>query len=178
MKIFFLFIALYFIQQANAQKKTFMRVFQTGKLKTVRGFYSGVTDSAIIIFSHHQSDTISYSGIQQIKTRRSGGHNILLGIASGLVAGTITGLAAYKKPAPQPPPDPNCPFCSFLNFDFSLTQGESALAGGFTGILGGLAAGGIISLARKNITFPVAGNFTNWISLKKILETQPAYNLK
>jgi hypothetical protein len=178
MKIFFLLIAFYFIQQAHAQKKTFMRVYQTGKLKTVRGFYAGFTDSAIIIFSHQQSDTIFYSGIQQIRTRRSGGHNILLGVVSGFVAGTITGLATYKKPAPQPPPDPNCGLCPILNYEFSFTQGEAAFAGGFLGSVGGLAAGGIISLARKKITFPVAGNFTNWLSLRKILETQPAYNFK
>ncbi len=50
--------------------------------------------------------------------------------------------------------------------------------GGFLGSVGGLAAGGIISLTRKKITFPVAGNFTKWLSLKKILETQPEYNFK
>ncbi len=102
MKIFLLLIALCFIQQADAQKKTFMRVYQTGTLKTVRGFYAGFTDSAIIISNHHQNDTISYAEIQEIRTRRSGGHNILIGVVSGFVAGTITGLATYKKPAPQP----------------------------------------------------------------------------
>ncbi len=178
MKILLLFIALCFIQHADAQKKTFMRVYQSGKLKTVRGFYAGVTDSAIIIFSHNQNDTIFYADIQEIRTRRSGGHNILVGVVSGFVAGTITGLATYKKPAPQPPADPNCTFCPLFNYDFSLTQGEAATLGGFLGSLEGLAAGGIISLARKKITFPVAGNFTNWLLLKKILETQPEYDIK
>jgi hypothetical protein len=150
-----------------------MRVFQTGTSKTVRGFYAGLTDSAIIIFSHQQSDTIFYSGIRQIKTRRSGGHNILLGVVSGIVAGSITGLATYKA---EPPVDPNCTLCPFL--DLSFTQGESTFLGGFLGSVAGLAAGGIISLARKKNTFLVAGDFTNWLLLKKRLETQPVYNSK
>jgi hypothetical protein len=138
-----------------------MRVYQIGTVKAIRGFYSGFTDSAIIILSHQQNDTIFYSRIQQIRTRRSGGHNILFGVVSGIVAGTITGLATYKKAAPQLSVDPNCALCPLFNFDLSLTQGEAAFAGGSIGSLGGLAAGGIISLTRKKITFPVAGNFTN-----------------
>lgn len=177
MKIFFLLLTIYFSQNVNAQK-TFMRVYQIGTLQTIRGFYAGFTDSAIIIFSHRQNDIIFYNDILEIRTRRSGGHNILLGVVSGIVAGTITGMATYKKPAPQPPVDPNCTLCPIFNYEFSFTQGEAAIAGGFLGSVGGLAAGGIISLTRKKNTFRVAGNFTNWLLLKKILETQPEYNLK
>lgn len=178
MQVLFLLLAFCFVQRTVAQKKTFMRVIQIGTPKTIRGFYAGITDSAIIIFSHQQSDTILYSGIQQIKTRRSGGHNILLGAVGGIVAGTITGLATYKKPEPRPPVDPNCILCPIFDYEFSLTQGEAATIGGITGGLAGVAAGGIISLSGKKNKFIVVGNSENWLVLRKTLESLPAFSIK
>ncbi len=177
MKVLFLLVTFYSFQYARAQKRTFMRVTQIGTSNFIRGFYAGVIDSAIIIFNHQHNDTISYSRIQEIKTKRSGGHNLLLGVATGIIAGTITGLITYKKPEQQPN-DPNCSLCPFFHDTFSFTQGEAAAAGGLTGGLAGLATGGIISLARKKKTFLVAGNFINWVLVKKIIETLPAHRIE
>ena len=85
------------------------------------------TDSTLIIFSKQQQDTISYLSIQQIKTRRSTGHHILIGAIIGSIAGTVTGLITHKN---LPPPDPNCQFCGLLDYSFNFTQSEDAASRG------------------------------------------------
>jgi len=130
------------------------------------------TDSTLIIFSKHQQDTFSYLNIQQIKTRRSTGHHILIGAIIGSIVGAVTGLITNKN---SPPSDANCQLCGVLDYSFNFTQSEAALAGALLGTAAGTAAGTVMGLTKKRETLVVAGNFQNWKAIRTRLEAWPVY---
>ncbi len=158
--------------EVNAQKKLFLRVYTTVSSNVIKGFYAGQTDSALIIFTHQQPDTISYSTIQKIRTKRRTGHHILLSTVIGAIAGTATGLITHKE---VPPSDPNCMICEVIDRAYRTTQIEDAVGGGILGAAAGAGAGTIIGLTRKRETLIVAGNYENWKVTKTRLETSPVY---
>ena len=178
MKKFIVYIVLislavfYLSASVNAQKKIFIRIYPTHSSNTIKGFYAGHTDSALIIISKHQPDTIFYSGIQQIRTRRSTGHNILISTLIGAIAGTATGVIAHKD---RPPVDPNCQLCNIINEAFTTTQAEDAAGGAILGAAAGAAAGTITGLTKRKETLIVAGDFQNWKMIKTRLDAWPVY---
>src|SRR5688572_6341024 len=95
-----LFLISYFNVQVTAQKKIFIRIYPKGSSKVIKGVYSGYTDSALMILSKQQTDTISYFNIQHVRTRRSTGHDILISAVAGGVAGTAIGILTHKDPPP------------------------------------------------------------------------------
>ena len=171
-QVLLLSILFYFNPQINAQKKIFIRIYQIGSPGAIKGLYAGHTDSTLIIFSKRQQDTISYLNIEQIKTRRSTGHHILIGAIIGSIAGTVTGLITHKN---LPPSDPNCQFCGIIDYSFNFTQSEDALAGALLGAVAGTATGTVIGLTKKRETLFVAGNFQNWKAIRTRLEAWPVF---
>jgi hypothetical protein len=170
----FLSLLVFLELHVNAQKKIFVRIRSIGSSTTIKGLYSGHTDSALIILSKQQIDTIYYLNIQQIKTRRSAGHNILLSSVAGAIAGTATGLITHKEP---PPPDPNCQLCPIIDLVFGgyTTKGQDAVFGAIVGAAAGTAAGTIIGLAKRKETLIVAGDFQKWKIIKTRIEAWPVY---
>jgi len=158
--------------QINAQKKFFIRIYPIGSSAAIKGFYSGHTDSALIIQRNHQPDTIFYSLIQQIKTRRSTGHNILISALTGTLGGTAIGLIAQKD---SPPPDPNCQLCNILNDAFAFTPAEAAAGGAVLGAVAGTIVGTITGLTKRKETLIVGGNFRNWNVIRTRLGAWPVY---
>lgn len=170
--LFCLALSLSITVLVTAQKKVFIRIYSIGSIKSVEGFYSGHTDSSIIVTRKNQSDSINYSNIQFIKTKKTTGHHILIGAILGAAAGAITGLVTNK---PAPPPDPNCSFCNVLDYAFYFTPGEAAAAGGLLGGASGVAVGAIIGLTNKRQTININGDFKNWRIISTQLDTWPVY---
>ena len=170
--VLLLSILLYLNPHINAQKKAFIRIYPIGSPRVIKGLYLGHTDSAIIIFNKHQQDTISYLNIQQIRTKRSAGHHILIGAILGSVVGALTGLITNKN---VPPPDPNCQLCGILDYSFSFTPLQAATAGALLGAAAGTAAGTIIGLTKKKEILIVAADFQNWKVIRARLEAWPVH---
>jgi hypothetical protein len=171
-QILFLSILFYFNPQLNAQKKIFIRIYPIGASEAIKGLYLCHSDSTLIILSKQQQDTISYLNIQQIKTRRSTGHHILISAIIGSIAGTVTGIILHKN---LPPSDPNCQLCGIIDYSFSTTQSEDALAGALLGAVAGTATGTVIGLTKRRETLIVAGDFQNWKAIRTRLEAWPVY---
>ncbi len=168
----FLFLVFYFNVHVIAQKKIFISIYPIGSSNAVKGFYTGNTDSAVIVFSKHQRDTIFYLNIHQIKTRRRTGHHILLSSVIGAVAGTVTGIITHKSLSPS---DPNCQLCTIIDNAFRTTRTEDAVSGALLGAALGTATGTIIGLVKKREALFVGGNFQNWKEKRTKLEAWPVY---
>jgi hypothetical protein len=167
-----LFMLFYFNAHVSAQKKIFLRIYPIGSSQAMKGFYSGHTDSSLIILSKQQQDTISFLSIQQIKTKRRTGHHILISSIIGAIVGTVTGLIAHKN---LPPSDPNCDLCQIIDYSIRTTQAEDALAGAVIGATAGTATGAIIGLTKTREKLVVAGDFQKWKAIRTQLEAWPVH---
>lgn len=167
-----LLVMLFFMGDVAAQKKLFIRIYPTGTSKVIKGFYSGHNDSAVIIQTSLHPDTIYYSGIQTIKTKRTTGNNILISAVSLGLAGTVAGLATHQDP---PPPDANCQFCNILSTAFSTTPAEDAFAGFVLGAVAGTLVGTTIGLTKKKQILHIDGDFNHWKAIRNQLNDWPVY---
>lgn len=104
-----------------------------------------------------------YKDISSIRIRRTGatGRAILIGAASGLVAGAIVGFAQGDDP-----PDPL----------FSATAGEKAIAVGVIGSVVGAAIGGVIGAVVKR-KYTIRGKKEKFDRLRMVV-LENAYGIK
>ena len=94
MKYLFLTIALFLCVNITAQElpkksKVFVRVYNNEGQKIAKGKILNITDDALILKKGSSSISVPISDIMYIKTKRTNGHNILIG---GLVG---TGIPLY-----------------------------------------------------------------------------------
>lgn len=137
-KIIVLVFALQFVINSYAQKETlekgmFVRVFNLDGKKINKGHVAFVVDTLLVLKKNGNDVEINVKEIGTIKTKRSAGHNILVGSAIGTATGAILGVASA---------DPDA-------WIFGYTAAEGATGFGLAGALGGAAIGGI-SIAFKN----------------------------
>lgn len=88
MKYLFLAAALFLCVQLSAQalpkkSKTFVRVYNNEGQKIAKGRIIEVTDNALVLKKGSRSVTIPSNEIAYLKTKRTNGHNILIGGLAG-----------------------------------------------------------------------------------------------
>jgi len=145
---------------AHAQKRTFLRFYSMTGNKFNKGYFYGTTDSSILIYKNSDVKEIAATSIGYIKTRRSWGHNILLGALSVGVTGSIIGLATSKGS-----PDDW----------FYIAPAEAALDGLIIGGTAGIATGALISAFTKSTTFIINGTAEQWRLQRKTIDLLQAY---
>ena len=147
MKRLFTFLFLVSIgYQVCAQKAIFVRVYNLNGKKINTGRVLAATDSSLQLkMESRDTVNISINTIGRIKTKRSAGHNVLMGSLASAGAFAIYGIATA---------DPD----EFLGY----TAGEGALAGVVLGIPVGAAIGGITVLFKKSGTFVINGDIKKW----------------
>ncbi len=125
--------------------KVFVRVYDLQNKKIGKGKILAITESSIrLIKGRKKIDTIPASNIGLIKTKRSGGHNVLLGAAAGAV---IIGVSV----------------ASDTNEDnaFFSVEGD-ILAGAIMGGTVGVVLGGITGLSKNVVTYEINGEMAKW----------------
>lgn len=122
-----------YAQKETVEKGMFVRVFNLDGKKINKGHVAFVVDTLLGLKKNGNDVEINVKEIGIIKTRRSAGHNILVGSAIGTTTGAILGVASA---------DPDA-------WIFGYTAAEGATGFGLAGALGGAAIGGI-SIAFKN----------------------------
>jgi len=133
--------------QVCAQKPIFVRVYNLNGKKINTGRVLAATDTSLQLKTEsRETVNISINTIGTIKTRRSGGHNVLMGSLAGAGAFAIVGVATA---------DPNDQIVAY-------SAGEGALAGVVLGIPVGAAIGGITVLFKKSGTFVINGKVEQW----------------
>jgi hypothetical protein len=150
--IFLLFISVCYL--LSAQKSSFVRAYNLNGRKIDRGNVVAATDTSLQI-KGKEGDTVnlSISGISKLKTKRSAGHNLLIGAVAGAGAAGILGAATAQPDA----------------FMFAYTAGEGAAAGAVLGLPLGAAIGGISLLFKKSNALIINGDIEKWKAVRSEL---------
>jgi hypothetical protein len=146
---------------ANAQKKTFMRVYHLSGAKIEKGFLKTTTDSSIVINKRSGTTEIPVSKIGHIKTRRSLGHDILIGsVIGGSGLGILLAASADYEPS--------CWIC--------WTVGEGLVGGLIIGAIGGGAVGTLTGVFKRSVVFTINGDENMWGKQRAVLTTMQIEN--
>ncbi len=157
-KIFITLLFFSVILNANSQKKTFLRIYDSSGKKIAKGFFGGVSDSTITVFKDRQPMQIAISQIGNIKTKRSIGHSILV---TGVVF-TI-GTAASLQ------------FGVTINDAGENLFWKAAAASIFVGTLSGVFLGGLGGKLKRSENFDINGNAGTWLLVKPAFDKMPVY---
>lgn len=149
---FLLFISLSI--QAGAQKKLFVRVYDNSGKRIQNGFVVGTTDSSLRLYKNKDTIDLPITGFSFLKTKRSAGHNLLLGSVIGAGTFAFIGMASAN-------PD------DFLGY----TAAEGFAGGILFGAPAGAAIGGLAALLKKSRTFTINGNPDQWKEFQSFAES-------
>ena len=122
--------------------------------KIAKGYFMLATDSTLILERKSKTNDINVASIGHIKTKRSGGNNVLTGSLTGMTTGIILGASTA---------DPDA-----WIFSYSATEGATAF--GLLGAIGGAALGGIVSGVKNSNTYIINGDNNNWKIFKEFIE--------
>ena len=150
-----------------AQKRTFLRVYNIDGHKLAKGYLYNITDSSVLIFKDTIVKEIIAKNIGYIKTRRSLGHNILIGALSGGIPGGIIGVASGE------PNTNDATFGGILHDAVTFTPGEAAVLGIIVGGVLGSVTGALIHGFTKHTVFTVNGSPEEWIKQRNALNLLP-----
>ena len=141
-------------QKETKSKNTFVRVYNLEGKKMNKGHIVFVNDSILSLKDGYNNAEIRIETIGKIKTKRSAGHNVLVGTTAGAGIGAILGVSTA---------DPDA-------WIMSYTAGEGATAMGSLGAIGGAALGGIVSAFKNSETYIIDGELKKWIIFKEMIE--------
>jgi len=130
-------------------EKIFVRIFDQGGIKIAKGKILSLTDEAIHLSKSKKPISISIQDIGYIKTKRSGGHNVLLGAGAGAGVGIIIGAASSTDSW----------------FTYSASEGASG-AGLAMGVFGA-GIGGITALFKQQKNYPINGDPVQWQAFRE-----------
>lgn len=154
--IIMLFFGLFFLGGLSAQPKKFLRIFDLSGKKIASGYLNSTSDSSIILVHDPTALEFSVSKIGYIKTKRSGGHTILIASAAGGVSVGLLALAVNSGDEGD----------SWFQF----SSGEAFFGGLIYGAAMGAITGGIVSAANKRIVYQINGEAKKWLEAKVALE--------
>ena len=162
-KILFVCITLVFCLPAIAQKKIFLRFYNSSGKKVNKGFLIDVSGNTLSLQRRHDTVNIPMREIYKIKTRRSVGHSMLIGVA---VVGSVGALVGGGIGA---------------NFGNRENRGN-AITGVLSGILvggyAGAAFGGVNGLLTKRQNFIINGDLQQWESFTRFIHEMKAGNAR
>lgn len=139
----------------NEIKKSgmFVRIYNLDGKKFNKGYVVSVGDTVLGLKRKGKYTEINVREMGSIKTKRSGGHNVLIGAVAGATTGVILGISTA---------DPD----SFLGY--SASEGASGF--GLAGALGGAAIGGISIAFKNSETFVINGDLESWSLFQKRMQ--------
>ena len=136
-------------QENNKESKTYLRVYDLSGKKIAKGKLYSTTSSTLSLRSKKEIKTISIDSVGSIKTKRSVGHNILIGSSVG--ASTVIFLS--------------------VGSDESFTEGYTGIGTIlFTGV--GAGVGAISSIFKNSKTFHIDADVEKWEVFRKLLINQ------
>jgi len=158
MKNLFFAIALILSIHISAQEGTekanvFVRVYDLQGKKISKGNILSISDTSLQLKGKREPMKISARSIGLIKTKHSGGNNILIGAATGATFLAILGAITA---------DPD-----------AMIMGYSAAEGAAAGVLfggpAGATIGGITMLFKKSKSYKINGEELKWKAFKETI---------
>lgn len=168
LKLLLLFTILIFSVGVHAQEEIeatniFLRVYGLEGKKINKGLFVSSDNSTLTLKFSNEKIIINVKEIGYIKTKRSVGHNILIGSSSGAALGVFLGVTTGSAGS-----DPNDPIATAL--DYSRVEGGLILGG--LGLIGGAGVGGVTALFKNSKTYIIDGNVINWDKFLQIIENK------
>ena len=154
-----LLIGITFITNGHAQKPTietgmFVRVYNLEGKKISKGKLIEVSDTLLIIKSNGKFNNLDSKQIGYIKTKRSAGHNALMGAAIGATVTSIISVASIN------------PDDGFIIDSTPNSFGEAMVVGVVGGGIVGSAIGAITIPLKNTNKFIINGDESNWKAFK------------
>lgn len=155
MKNLFFAIALILSINISAQEGTektnvFVRVYNLQGKKISKGNIFSISDTSLQLKGKREPVIIDASSIGLIKTKHSGGNNVLMGAATG-----ATALAIFMAASDGP--------------NDGFDPAGAAAVGGFLGGIAGAAIGGLTSLFKKSKSYIISGDELKWKEFKETI---------
>jgi hypothetical protein len=138
-------------QKENRTQNLFVRVFDIDGKKIGKGHIYSINDSLLVLSKNKRTKELYLIGIGKVKTKRSGGHNMIVGVSSGILAGAILGSV-------NPPTESAGGTFTWAGG----SSGEELVSGVTVGILSGTIIGGISILFKNSKTFIIEANPEKW----------------
>ncbi|WP_298237848.1 hypothetical protein [uncultured Algibacter sp.] len=135
-------VSLMYSQNKVSNNPPFVRVYNIEGKKIAKGKIVFLSDSTLGLKKSNKLKEVPVKQIGKIKTKHSGGHNVLMGSLFGASFGAILGVSTA---------DPD----ALLGY----TAGEGALALGALGAVGGAAIGGMTAGFKESETFIINGDY-------------------
>lgn len=146
MGIFILLILLTARNYAQNKNETiFLRVYTLEGKKITGNIYS-INDSLLVLKRGDKEFSITPNSIKTIKTKRSGGANILIGVGIGALVGGLVGNS-------QGDDEPGL---------FSYSKEDYTLIYGLTGAAIGGAVGALTLTGKKSKKYRINGDLEKW----------------
>ncbi|MBT8276807.1 MAG: hypothetical protein KJO39_11725 [Bacteroidia bacterium] len=142
-------------QQTEERSDVFVRVFDMQGKKIEKGKIITISDTSLELFRKRESTTIDVRSIGFIKTKRSIGHNFLV----GAVAGTLLGIATVT-----------------IDEDYSWSDDGRWVFLVPTVI--GAIEGGLWSFFKNSKTIIIKGDLAKWQTLKTNWESSQEFIIK
>tara|TARA_R110001592_G_scaffold283472_1_gene551405 strand:+ start:141 stop:659 length:519 start_codon:yes stop_codon:yes gene_type:complete len=151
MKYLLFAIALFLCANITAQElpkksKIFVRVYNSEGQKIAKGKILNITDDALVLKKGSSSITVPVSDISYLKTKRSNGHNVLLGAAGGSLVGLSIASSQSGK----------------SSGGFGGTAKGIAYAGAIVVVLVGAGVGYLTTLFKGSKQYSIDGNTVKW----------------
>ena len=138
---------------ADAQKSSFVRVYNLAGEKINKGYVISVTDTSLQLKDNSTLVAIPVRSIGFIKTKRSAGNNVLVGSVIGATTGAVLGAVTAE------------PDAGFMAY----TAGEGAAAGALLGSVAGAVIGGLTILAKNPDTYLINGDVSKWKAFQSLI---------
>lgn len=133
--------------------KVFVRVFDLDGKKISKGKIVAISETSLQLIRDERSDVIPVSNIGSIKTKHSGGNNVLIGATIGAIPMAVFGYASA---------DPDAEILAT-----NYTAGEGALQGVLLGGTLGAGIGGITTLFKNSKSYTINGDAEKWKIFKE-----------
>lgn len=156
--VFILSINLHAQKRTNA-KNIFLRVYNLDGKKMSKGHVVFINDSILGLNKGGKQVKVNSVDIGSIKTKRSGGHNVIIGASSGILLGAILGSV-------NPPMDSSGGTFTWAGG----SSGEEFTFGVTVGVISGTIIGGITSIFKNSETFIIDGDVKKWLLFKEMIE--------
>lgn len=151
MKNLILVLALLLSNNLIAQNDTkysnvFFRVYDLEGNKIAKGKTLAISESSLKVKTNDKPIEIPIANIGFIKTKRSGGNNVIVGAGIGATVGSFTTVSNDGGP-----------------------QEAMPLPGAIAGAAVGTAVGGITILFKKSKTVQIGGDYINFLEFKRLM---------
>ena len=138
-------------QQEIKSQKLFVRVFDLDGKKIGKGHMYSINDSLLILSRNKTLKEWYNNQIGKIKTKRSRGHNVLVGATSGVLVGAILGSI-------NPPTGDEGGTFTWAGG----SSGEEFASGLTVGVISGTIIGSVSGLFKNPKTFSIEADPEKW----------------